>query len=421
MTEDMVCTRTPLVDTDSTCSGWACDFLSKKGGSLSGEDLLLSDRYANRNKRCERIKEILYRDPDSITMVTGAGISIPAGLPNWYKLVSQMLGSTLYADAGLRNNRLNSELLELYQAMMSGKLIVLNGTNTLESAEYISKVLCMQKDIAVSKPLENRMLQSLIHPMICQAKSGDKFRAEHPIPTGCTDAARYLADNTQSTLAAVAYLMQHESGFRRAMTYNYDTLLQDYMVNVFNLPESELVTHVEGLTDKPGATREVYHLHGCIPKDWDAEEVKRATYGHLSEHLILSEDSYYDVEKEGSYNWFNTIQSYYLNNSTCVFVGFSGEDYNFRRILRQLGHQKKQQHYLVVTVDDLYKDIYKNVCQYYHTGGKLSRSPEEIAKSVRLLLDQILQTREQYWGSYGFIPIWVTVKDIPEVLTSMLP
>lgn len=356
--------------------------------------------------------------PEKMTLVTGAGISIPAGLPNWYKLVSQMLGSALYARNCRSGKSLDENQLALYHAMMSGKLVILNGTNTLESAEYIAKVLQRERDIHDSKPLEIRILQSLIAPIIQAGKDATKFLAEHPVEESDPIKLVKLATETNSSLAATAYLMQHPKGFRRAMTYNYDTLLQQYLTGVFGLPEAELVTHVEQITEKPGATREVFHLHGCIP----SEGSDRSTYGTLSQDLILSEDSYYEVEKQGSYNWFNTIQSYYLNNSACVFVGFSGEDYNFRRILRQLGHQPQRKHYIVVTIDELYKDLYKSICQFHHDEtGVLKKTPAEIAEQAKLLLKDILQTKESYWGGYGFTPIWVTVDDIPSVLVSMLP
>ena len=123
------------------------------------------------------------------------------------------------------------------------------------------------------------------------------------------------------------------------------------------------------------------------------------------------------MKKQGAYNWFNTIQSYYLNNSTCVFVGFSGDDYNFRRILRQLGHGNARGHYLVVMIDDLYKDIYKNTCQYFAS----SKSSDEIAHMAKLLLDRILESKDKYWREYRFYPIWVTIEDIPKALVSLLP
>lgn len=407
-----ICTRTPSADGNASCSGWACEFTSSK---LLGEQLLSAERLTQREENCRAIGAILKSDPEKMTLVTGAGISIPAGLPNWYKLVSQMLGSALYTGACSSDKPLDENQLTLYHALMSGKLSILNGTNTLESAEYIAKVLQRERDIHESKPLETRMLQSLIAPMIRAGKGAAKFLAEHP--DKASDPVK-MATETNSSLAATAYLMRHPEGFRRAMTYNYDTLLQQYLAGVFGLPEAELVTHVEQLTEKPGATREVFHLHGCIP----SEGCDQATYGTLSRDLILSEDSYYEVEKQGSYNWFNTIQSYYLNNTSCVFVGFSGEDYNFRRILRQLGHQLQGKHYIVVTIGDLYKDLYKSICQFHHDKtGALKKTPAEIAEQAKLLLNDILQTKESYWGSYGFTPIWVTVDDIPTVLVSMLP
>lgn len=411
------CTCTPMPNGNAICSGGACGY---SGDKLLSEELLSQKRIDKRNKHCHAIREALKATPEKMTLVTGAGIGVSAGLPNWYNLISRMLGSALYAGTCASEQKaLSSDRLVLYRAMMSGKLSILTRTNVLESAEYITKVLQMDRDIDESRPLETRVLQSLITPILRAGKDAASFLKEH---SDKKSNPYELATQTGSSLAAAAYLMWRPDGFRRVMTYNYDTLLQQYLIGVFGLPEAELVTHVEQMTEKPGATREVFHLHGCIPSVEDGDENYQSTYGSLSRELILSEDSYYEVEKQSAYNWFNTIQSYYLNNSSCVFVGFSGEDYNFRRILRQLGHQPRGQHYIVITIDDLYKDIYQSICLFYHDkSGALTKTPAEIAAQAQLLLNDIMETKEFYWSSYGFTPIWVTVEDIPTIMVSMLP
>lgn len=424
------CSRTPLTgDNGSSCSGWACDFHSR---TLYGKDLLLDTRREKRTAACQEIRESLQNMPEKMTLVTGAGVSIPAGMPNWVKLVSKMLGSALYATVHLREDcknpkdSIDSELLKLYRELMKGNLQILSDVNTLESAEYIIKVLSEDRQVALSKALENNALQSIIRPMIEASEPAEVFlkkkTGKTDIPTDSDEKLR-LARHTESTLAAAAYLMWHPQGFKRTMTYNYDTLLQEYLVKVFGLDEAELVTHVDKHTDKhtdkPSDIRQVFHLHGCIPRD---ANMSSATYGHRSKEIILSEDSYYEVEKTGSYNWFNSVQSYYLNYGPCVFVGFSGDDYNFRRILRQLGHDPLQHHYIVTTIDDVYKDIYKGICLLHRNkDGSQSVPVEEISRQARLLLDRVLKSKEDYWKDHGFTPIWVTIAEIPEILVSLLP
>lgn len=193
-------------------------------------------------------------------------------------------------------------------------------------------------------------------------------------------------------------------------------------MDVFGFPPEKLVSHVDAFNSrKPKATHHVFHLHGCIPRT-DCSDTD--TYGHLSNSLILSEDSYIGVEKYGAYNWFNSIQSYYLHYGSCLFVGFSGTDYNFRRILRQRGtkeeDQERKKHYMIVTIDDLYKDIYRNVCQY-RKKTPAGFSAGKVAADAKLLLNEVLTTREAYWKDFDFYPIWVSIAEIPEVLLSLLP
>lgn len=393
-----VCENTP--NHALNCGEHACDFYCKV---FNGSDLLDDSLKERRIQRCTEIQDKLREDAQPLTLVTGSGISKPAGMPLWPQLVSRMLGMAFYANPvpAFAGNAAHQELL---LGIQRGEIPLLSHVNPLESAQYVA-----QAANAVTKAPSsiNAILRSMIQPIIDGTTSGNQFRKD-------TVALSDLERAKKSSLAACAYLMKHENGFRRAMTYNYDTLLQEYMIDAFDFPSDKLLTLVDcSHADNLTAERRVFHLHGCIPRTGIPDS---NVYGHPSKEIILSEDSYLAVEKYGSYNWFNSVQSYYLNYGSCVFVGFSGTDYNFKRILHQRENVDEPAHYIIAAIDGQYQDIYQNVCKF-----RKQNNPAKIAEEAKMLLHQVLCSQERYWKDFGFFPIWCSVSEIAELLLSLLP
>lgn len=232
-----------------------------------------------------------------------------------------------------------------------------------------------------------------------------------------------------NTMFAVSYLMAHKKGIHKAITYNYDPLVQEHMLDLYGIDRSNILTHPGKWGKKAQKAkrdlREIYHVHGFVAgmrhKNRDCPEVFPSESGLL----VLSEDSYYRIEREEAYNWSSSIQSGFLNKYDCLFVGFSADDYNFRRILRQMGRKHsddRRTHYLILTIDDWIVNTYEDVC---HTCFKDSTKIDEktvkkISQDTVLLLQYILQCRAEYWKRFNIYPIWVTVNEIPQLLTSLI-
>lgn len=367
-------------------------------------------------------------------LAVGAGVSIPMNMPSWAGLISQLTGYALQYDdykgkkdeedkfvtAAEKAER--KRLIALEQALMSGKLTLLGGINVLEAAQYIDQILKhsagSDNDMAVLKGI----IAAIAEKSYDRAALEKSYRKRHHLRQ--KDAVKDWDLIKDNSLLAVAYLLQAAGGFRQAMTYNYDTLIQQYLLSMFGVAKDRIVTHCESWSQSVAVDDpiELFHLHGCIPPK--KEQGKYPVFPKESREIILSEDSYYNIERHSGYNWQNSIQSFFLNRDTCVFVGFSADDYNFRRILRQMGDRmddKAPHHYLVLAIDDLVKDTWKSVCQYYlsEKAGETTRA--EIRARTLTLLARELDMKAHYWQRYNFYPIWVTIQDIPEVLLSLLP
>ncbi len=367
------------------------------------------------------------------TLFLGAGVSAPAGMPGWQGLISQMSGYALQyrdykkerpnGDAAWREKR--ERLLKIEEQLIADKLSIFNGVNVLESGQYIEQMFKQIVNDLSGGNVDYEPLRAVISAIIQNSLTPEDFLDKWKRDNPGGDPKDLKAVASGSSLCAVAYLLQAPGGFRRALTYNYDSLVQEYLSSIFGQPSNRIITHSEGWNPKEAKDSiDIFHVHGYIPRS--------TTSGTSSEHpmesqrIILSEDSYYNTERYEAYNWQNSIQAFYLNRDTCVFVGFSAEDYNFRRILRQMGINQKNRdgtfkrprHYLFLTIDSIVKDTWMNMCRRHLSGGETSY--EAILEDTLIFLQRQLDAKETYWAEKGFYPIWVTIKDIPPLLLSLL-
>lgn len=367
----------------------------------------------------DKIHEALRQD--RATLVLGAGISKPMGMPGWLGLISQMAGHARqyshYTVSGSAADTLS--MLKLENELVSGGLQIFKGVNVLESAQYIEETL---RQAAGGKTVQNLIkepLSSIIeNSMTLDIWTKERWNVDYP-----TVSLTPLAAAQRYSLCAVAHLLSAKNGFRRALTYNFDTLLQEYLVDLFHVNPDQIFTHPGEWNTYPGQDSkdsiQIFHVHGCIPRKNKLISPSSA-FPKESDQVILTENSYYDTERFGIYNWQNSIQSYYLNRDSCVFIGFSADDYNFRRILKHTGMNRRSDgfpHYLLLTVDDTARETWATVCRRSLFSDA---SEDQVREQTLQLLQMQLDMKTLYWEQHGFYPIWVTVDDIPNYLLSLL-
>lgn len=385
-------------------------------------------------------------------LVLGAGISKPSEMPLWGPLISQMMGYSiqydlmskakprLYSKDSLEGNR----LLEQSKNLIAGKLQLLGRVNPLEAAEYVVQLFYDEVTKGQARrQMEEATVATMIRQIINASKTPEAllFSEDPPLPSlkkavslgaPLPDAVKNGGTATiaaRNTMFAVAYLLSAANGISCAMTYNYDPLVQEHMLDLYGVKESQLITHPGQWnkdTKKTNRMREIYHVHGFVPGQRHLDRHCDRVFPSYSGSLVLSEDSYYRIEREEAYNWSSSIQSYFLNRYHCLFVGFSADDYNFRRILRQRGivdgPHPTHVHYLILPVDDWIRDIYQDVCRAnIAEDSTMSASDiDRLSQDSILLLQYALESRAEYWKRFDIVPIWITVKEISQFLTSLL-
>lgn len=382
-------------------------------------------------------------------LVLGAGISKPAEMPLWGPLISKTMGYAIQYDlVGNPQPRFCAKdtpegkcLLDQSKNLIDGKLQLLGKINPLEAAEYVVQLFY---DGASKGRTRRRLEETAVASMISRIVDASKTPQEllfRDAPELMDEVSRGVGlpeavagvgaaeIAVRNTMFAVSYLLSAENGIRHAMTYNYDPLVQEHMLDLYGVKETNLITHPgqwnKDATEDTGI-REVYHVHGFVPGQRHLNRRCDRVFPSSHGPLVLSEDSYYRIEREESYNWSSSIQSYFLNKYNCLFVGFSADDYNFRRILRQRGitdnADPPRPHYLILTIDDWVQNIYQDVCRA-NIGEDSTMSADDVEKLSQdsiLLLQYALEARANYWQRFKINPIWVTKEDIPQLLTSLL-
>jgi len=420
--------------------------------SLCTEHILREDQLDAQKQYIQGIKVSIAQN--LAAFVFGAGVSVPSGMPMWSGLISQMFGYSLQNKFLRETSSMIplGSILGLHpsnrvaQKLINKEIKLLGNVNSLESAEYVAQFF-MDDSVEewVQQKLSELAISSMVTKLIDKSKTPMALFEEdiHSCARSLTEEV--VAETPEivaeaNTMFAVSYLMAAEKGIHRAMTYNYDPLVQEHMMELYGVPHDEILTHPSNWNKSPTKEnpREIYHVHGFVKGERHNIEDFKCVYpsDEQAGPLVLSEDSYYRIEQREAYNWSSSIQSYFLNKYNCIFVGFSADDYNFRRIMRQLGDSMSVAkppedrsasdshplHYLILGIDGLLKDVYDSVCKSYtKNGNSMSTIEEKEAQDDTIFLMQnILESRERYWKRFGVMPIWVTTAEIPKLLVSLL-
>lgn len=400
-------------------------------------DLLIKEMYEKNEEKLSNLKAGLDGDEDWL-LCLGAGVSQSCGVPGWYDLLSRMLARTMAfypahekdnkeieaISSFVENNRNNGVYLKKLESFYQGKYSkVLNGMDALEAAEYVKKVVEVHKNnedsenIELKEKIENRYIEKLIRESCKIDKLPDKSKS---------DEGR--------TLKAITHLMKNK--IKTALTYNYDDLVEKGLLEYEGIGEEFIKSVVPGekIEHLTGDIRKIFHIHGSIPI------IERE---NSKGKIVLTEASYYEEERDG-YSLANVLQSYAMTHYNLIYVGFSGADYSFRRILRGLGKMDyKTKRYIFFCLDDVLESIITICCREkiklkIENGEKKEKGNESSGEEwkyvledivndtkdeynfEKVLINHIVWAKTQYWEDHGLSVIWSTLDELPGCLCSLV-
>ena len=358
-------------------------------------------------ERCQKIIEIIKNPKENATLVLGAGINASSGIPTWNSLLARLF--ELRASMSIKNLEhgicftLSSE--EYYKSKM-----VFSEEDVLEVAEYIA----VNSDSPIRREKELTLLVK------AALSSNDLDFKNNPDIT-----KHYLCERTLGAVARLAdRFFQHKMEGnvmqnRSVITFNYDNLLEYFLDEV-------LRTNVQAVFKKREIHNEqvpclhVYHPHGYLPLAPTKYDPEKAT--GISSNIILSESSYYNLERY-IYSWENFILVRALQDSTCIFCGFSGNDYNFKRIVKGFPESADRiesdtggYHFILFPINYIIDSVCDNKNQKLSEleCGRLRSSLSSISEEDIYRISRYLDMKERYWFGKGFVPIWTTYHNNPK-------
>ena len=384
---------------------------------------------------------------DAATLVLGAGVSQSVGGPSWEKLLARL--SILVTNTRRGIHRPYNSLAvpdALGRELFDAGTNLFNGTDLLEIASYLFPrdeagdfygsspsapeyiVLNQRTNVApvFLKDLVRRAL--LPHSYF----DGGTFSIEEYIKT---EKGKVKWKNTAlyrvSKLSIAHFTKNEHRKNRRVITYNYDNFLEKAIDTLCSgckdAPQVKTI-YSHSLEQEALNTASsinslyIYHPHGFLDvcgggRDKSIKE---------SDSIVLSEESYYEMEQR-VYSWQNHLLSRALNDDLCLFIGFSGNDYNFRRIMKNLDYipqksEKQYSRYIIITIDTMVQRIIScyqaaNKEEQIEVNGMLSDNDlRKLTEYMCQRLYRLLDLKEQYLKQKGFIPIWTTINDLPGVL-----
>lgn len=409
---------------------------------MKTEDILFLNTYEENKKVLDELKIKISdnNNSDEWMLCLGAGVSMSAGLPNWYGLLARITAQIISSEphfsseetkdvtgdkgAGFRKAYYKdvnefyqkfSNATAFYQKMeksFSGEYEkVFNGINVLEAAEYIrnfvEQSLGQQKEnLTESKEIREKTNRNM----------------NYFIQEACKDALKDNWENDETTLAAVAGLMKNDKRdiVHNVITYNYDNLLEHYLRDISGCEKEKVFSIIKENEMKAFKTKDgwnIYHIHGRLPViEYPGED--------MSKKVILTESDYYE-EENLSYSWTNTLQSYAIMCLNIIFIGFSGTDYNFRRIIKYIDEEKadNKRRYIFFLVDDIVKAVLgkdiKNEKDCIERLIKKMNQPDSEYAYEKLLINYMIQAQTSYWRKHKLDVIWSSIEELPDNLRGL--
>lgn len=249
-----------------------------------------------------------------ITLVLGAGISMPRGIPDWNKL-AKSIWRHVFPD---RPNPWARQK---------------QGSSPKELPQFLPIIF----ELAYQKLGESGFLEVLKQKLYA--------RANFPF----TDSAFARSKESLAVLARLLAAEHKRGGERRVtsvFTFNADDFIEQAVSRVAGIRGQLIQAGIVGAITRSthrllaGAAREqipVYHVHGFLPSDlWRSDEGPKRM-------LVFTDLQYWSTSATAS-SFANRIASSALSEGQCVFIGVSMRDINLLRwlALRTLDRDRDQ-------------------------------------------------------------------------------
>lgn len=249
---------------------------------------------------------------NQLTLVCGAGVSRASSIPDWTKLLINILNEVFFKNVELKESEPEISGKDLLRLMPQSNLIL---------GKYLRLVLKDDFEKIVKKHLYSNYNQErdFEDAVIIQGKVSINYALE---------------TNMMKAIVELARPKRNGKRLESIITFNFDDLIE----NALSQHKIEYCSiwkegQIHGIDQLP-----IYHVHGFLPNRKDIQE----------SNLVFSEEAYHSQFID-PYSWSNLIQLNTFSANICLFIGISLSDPNLRRLL-DISWRKKQRckHYIIM-------------------------------------------------------------------------
>ena len=294
--------------------------------------------------RVEQIKRDFSGAP--VSLLVGAGSTMAAGGPSWYGLINR-----LWLD----------ELRGRYRYPR------------LSDADAVSELGSVIGDSVL---IQARLLKRLAGPGFIDKVREGTYRGVQP------------DSETPRQVARLALALHRQSRLRHLITFNYDSLIED-AINA----EGVAAHAVYRETRTSGTGIPVQHVHGYLPRPPQPITPEEAA------SVVFDEETYHSRFNRPEH-WTNRVMLSALKESCCVFIGFSMNDPNVRRLMEQAREADQVPHVVLLRQPPLDGD---------NPDAQLARA-------------RLIHTQEEVLRELGLRVLWyANYSDLPAMLDLLIP
>ena len=274
------------------------DALSKYRNGLWEMPKATAKKYDNLEEVIASLKKAL--EENQLTLVCGAGVSIPSGIPVWKDLLISMIDNEMF-DGKHSLNPYDNSAEELISLMTQSSIIL---------GKYLKLIS--------GKNFETNVRKALY-------ESIDMFDDY---------SGSYTDTMLMDAITELARPKRRGKQLESIITFNFDDIIETKLQRS-NIDYCSVWK--EGQNHDVNAIP-IYHVHGFLPR-----------YGALDDpNLVFSEEAYHSQFID-PYSWSNLLQLNTFSNNVCLFVGISLSDPNLRRLLDiSWRRNQRKKHYIVM-------------------------------------------------------------------------
>jgi len=266
-----------------------------------------------------------------VTLVLGAGVSMPRGVPGWRDLAADLLFSTTgQRPCWLTSHQEDWDNLNEARALLRGKL----------PDAFVERLAL---DAGEPHPLALPMVFERVESELARTRDGNADEDVDSSFAGLLRSAMYenlKRTRRQDTLRVLAHLLRSEQQQKkpriaRVITFNADDLLEREVHGGLDAEEPPVVWVLARASHHPtpngGAGGQppipVYHVHGFLPRDPEERQ-----WADAPDTLVFTDAQYWS-SVANPLSFANRVMANALHDSHCVFIGLSMTDLNITRWL----------------------------------------------------------------------------------------